>query len=513
MAYEVVVVGGGFGGLTTAALLAARGVNVCLLERESHAGGCAASFEKFGYSFETGAGLYASWEPGEIHERVFAELAVSPPEVRPISPAYVVRLPDQTEVALTSDTNEFEANLRSVFPECGDAAISFYREIAPISDALRRTIARVPDLSTASRLRRMRAIASEAAIAPRILATATHTAAQHLEKTSARFRRFIDAQLQIFGQCGSVDCAYLYAAVALMIPRRDMFAIRGGASALAEKLVESITQCGGVVRFNTSALRLSYNSSGNARGVDLLTGAFVEATRAIVSNLTVWDTYGRLVGLGRTPDAIRKQLAALQGWGAYLIYLGMNESTAQELSGEHFLAVTDWQHDPETTQFMFDAAPVWDPRAPQGKRAVTVSTFTEATQWFSFHEDEAEHEAQDQAALEALWPRIHAAMPELGDAIEVIETATPRTFYQDTRRKLGMVGGVGQSLDVFGTNGFSHRTTLPNLYMVGDTTFPGQGVAAVTQSGLIVANEIAPNKDVYKSEIGRRKTRRHTDKS
>jgi phytoene dehydrogenase-like protein len=28
--------------------------------------------------------------------------------------------------------------------------------------------------------------------------------------------------------------------------------------------------------------------------------------------------------------------------------------------------------------------------------------------------------------------------------------------------------------------------------MVGDTVFPGGGVAAVTQSALIVANEIAP---------------------
>jgi phytoene dehydrogenase-like protein len=83
-------------------------------------------------------------------------------------------------------------------------------------------------------------------------------------------------------------------------------------------------------------------------------------------------------------------------------------------------------------------------------------------------------------------------MPELGSGIEVIETATPRTFYEQTRRKLGMVGGVGQSLDVFGANYLSHRTSLPNLFMVGDSVFPGQGIAAVTQSALIVANEIAP---------------------
>jgi phytoene dehydrogenase-like protein len=141
---------------------------------------------------------------------------------------------------------------------------------------------------------------------------------------------------------------------------------------------------------------------------------------------------------------------------------------------------------------MFAAAPLWDTRAPAGKRAVTVSTFTEAEQWFAFHEDESEHEAQDQSALETWWQRLHAALPELGDGVEVIETATPRTFYENTRRKLGMVGGVGQSLDVFGPNSLSHRSILPNLYLVGDTTFPGQGVAAVTHSGLIVANEIAP---------------------
>ena len=490
MAYEVVVVGGGFGGLTAAALLAARGVKVCLLEKEPTAGGCATSLEKFGYSFETGAGLYSSWGPNEIHDRVFRELAVSPPEVRPISPAYVVRLPDQTEVSVVSNSDEFELNLQRAFPECAEAAVGFYREIAPISDALHRTIARVPDLLTASRLRRMSAVASEAAVAPRILAATTHTTAQHLANTSDRFRRFIDAQLQIFGQCASAECAYLYAAVALMIPRRAMYSISGGASSLAEKLVASIKQSGGIVRFNASVLRLSYDSSGNARGVDLLTGEFVEATRAIVSNLTVWDTYGKLIGLNRTPDVIRKRLSSIQAWGAYLIYLGMDETTAQKLPSDHLLCVTDWKHDPETTQFMFDSAPSWDPRAPTGKRAVTVSTFTEASQWFAYHEDEAELEAQDQATLESWWPLIHTAIPELGDGVEVIETATPRTFYQNTRRKLGMVGGIGQALEVF--NAFSHRTSLPNVYMAGDTTFPGQGVAAVTQSGLIVANEIAP---------------------
>ncbi|MBV9209994.1 MAG: FAD-dependent oxidoreductase [Acidobacteria bacterium] len=494
MAYEAVVVGGGFGGLTTAALLAARGVRVCLLEKESVAGGCAACFQKFGYTFEQGASLYAAWGAGEIHERVFAELPVEPPETYKLSPAYTVRLPDKTEIAIASDKEEFEARLRAAFPECASEAVNFYRELEPISEALINATARVPDLLTASKLRRLRAVAPEARTAPRIYAAMNETAAQHLRKTSHRFRRFIDAQLQIFGQRDSDACAYLHAAVALTLPRRGMYALRGGAQALADRLIESIKKSGGDVRFDTTVLRLAFDSSGRARGVDLLSGEHIEASRAVVSNLTVWDTYGKLVGLNRTPDEIRRRLKNLQGWGAYLIYLSMDEEAAARLSAERILALTDWQeaqaYDAETAQFMFACAPADDPRAPAGKRAVTVSTFTEASQWFAFHESEEEHESQDQAALELWWERIHFMMPELADSVEVIETATPRTFYETTRRKLGMVGGLGQSLDVFGPNSISHLTALPNLYMTGDTTFPGHGIAAVTQSGLIVANEI-----------------------
>jgi phytoene dehydrogenase-like protein len=342
----------------------------------------------------------------------------------------------------------------------------------------------------------MRAAATEARHAPRILSAMTHTAAQHLTETSTRFRRFIDAQLQIFAQCDSQSCAYLYAAIALTISRQSMYSIHGGACVLVDTLLEAIRKSGGTVRLNTTALRLAYDASGRATGVDLLSGETVEATRAIVSNLTIWDTYGKLVRMARTPDSVRKQLKNLHGWGAYLLFLGMDEERCALLPAERILALTDWQEgqsfDPETAEFMFAAAPGGLARAPQGKRAVTVSTFTEASQWFAFHEDETELEQQDQAMLERLWERLHAAMPELGDGVEVIETWTPRTYYETTRRKLGMVGGIGQSLNVFGANSLTHITSLPNLFMVGDTVFPGQGVAAVTQSALIVANEIAP---------------------
>ncbi len=495
MTCEVVVIGGGIGGLTTAALLAARGVSVCLIERESRAGGCCAAFESFGHSFETGAGLYASWQPGEIHERVFAELPVAAPEAREVVPAYVLRLPGGEDVRVGGEFEVFAAQLRAAFPECADAAVRFYHEANEIAGALQRAARRHPSLATASRLQRMRLALSEARLSSNILARANETAAQRLVGVSARFRRFVDAQLQIFAQTPSDTCAYLYAAIALAQPLRGMYALRGGAQSLADALVESIKRSGGTVRTNTTALRLAFDARGHAAGVTLLNGETVAASRAVVSNLTVWDTYGKLVGADRTPADVRARLKQLRGRGAYQIFVSVDEEAARRLPSERILALDGWQEneafDPERAQLMLSIAPDWDVRAPEGRRAATVSTFTDAEQWFAFHTDEAEHEEDDNRVLENVWGRVHAALPELGAGAEVIETATPRTFYERTRRRLAMVGGVGQSLEVFGANALTHRTTVPNLLMVGDTVFPGNGVAAVTHSALIVANEIA----------------------
>ncbi|MBE9041036.1 C-3',4' desaturase CrtD, partial [Oscillatoriales cyanobacterium LEGE 11467] len=89
------------------------------------------------------------------------------------------------------------------------------------------------------------------------------------------------------------------------------------------------------------------------------------------------------------------------------------------------------------------------------------------------------------------------AIARLGDYFHLtpetivhVEAATPRTFEHFTGRDRGVVGGIGQRVPTFGPFGFANRTPMDNLWLVGDSTHPGEGTAGVSYSALTVVRQI-----------------------
>jgi phytoene dehydrogenase-like protein len=74
------------------------------------------------------------------------------------------------------------------------------------------------------------------------------------------------------------------------------------------------------------------------------------------------------------------------------------------------------------------------------------------------------------------------ALPGLRDSARFLLPGTPVSFQRFTRRAWGWVGGFPQNslFRVWGPR------LAPNLWMVGDSIFPGQSTAAVALGGLRV---------------------------
>ena len=69
--YDVIIIGGGLGGLSTGVMLSKEGLNVCVLEQHSVIGGCLQSFQRNGRTLDTGMHYVGSFSEGQIMHQYF----------------------------------------------------------------------------------------------------------------------------------------------------------------------------------------------------------------------------------------------------------------------------------------------------------------------------------------------------------------------------------------------------------------------------------------------------------
>ena len=73
---SAVIIGGGFGGLTTGALLAREGMDVTVIEKNHNIGGGLQSFRRDGIDFETGMHILGGFTEGDSVYRIFDYIGI-----------------------------------------------------------------------------------------------------------------------------------------------------------------------------------------------------------------------------------------------------------------------------------------------------------------------------------------------------------------------------------------------------------------------------------------------------
>ena len=113
---EVIIIGAGVGGLSTAIYLAKNGFKVTVFEKNANAGGRCGNFTKDGHRFDIGATLLMM---PDIYRRTFADMGKKLEEeleLLRLDPIYRIKFPDKGELFFSSDLAQMQQQLESIEP-------------------------------------------------------------------------------------------------------------------------------------------------------------------------------------------------------------------------------------------------------------------------------------------------------------------------------------------------------------------------------------------------------------
>jgi C-3',4' desaturase CrtD len=483
MKNRVVVVGAGVGGLTAAALLAKDGFDVTVLEAHVYAGGCAGTFFHKGYRFDAGATLAGGFQKHGPHDLVARRLGITWP-IHRADPAWVVHLPDRT-VRRYSDPEQWNNERDTTLPELRH----FWALQEYTADVVWRFAARIPEWPIASHADLLR-IASKCRpdmipVTPLAL-TSMGRWLDVLRVPKGSARTFIDAQLLISAQTTADHANALYGSVAMDLPRAGAYHVQGGMGGIAQTLVSALKAQGGKIQFRREVTHIEPQSDHTFR---LYTNKHeVFEADIVIANVTPW-ALNTLLGR-RSPRALQDDVLNQEDtWGAFTLYLGV-PSDIVPTDPDHVQIIhrTD-QPLGEGNSIFVSLSDINDlSRAPDGFRTMTISTHTDISAWWWLKQHDPEgYQARVEQYRDKLLDGVETVMPNLRYRASLILAGTPSAFQYFTRRPLGMVGGFPQT-NLFHARG--PQTGIKNLWLVGDSVFPGQSTAGVTAGALRVAAEV-----------------------
>lgn len=485
---RVVVIGAGIGGLTAAAILARAGFDVTVLEAHIYPGGCAGTFYHQGYHFDAGATLAGGFYPGGPMDRVAQQAGITGWNFPIESTAMVAHLSDGSSIPRLSGAQRHDIH-QDAF---GKQSLEFFRWQENTADALWDLALRTPPWLPQSPAQLSSLLGTGAAwlfadlrtrLSPGLIADALLPISHRLKMMPPRLVEFLDGQLLISAQTTTQSANALYAASALDLPRRGVVHVPGGIGTIARDLVRAVTAAGGKVFFRQEATKVLFEQ-GHITAVETKRGSF--PADLVIANLTPWNLANitkdqALPALRSLPDTPR------DGWGAFMLYLGVDQAVIPAGLPLHHQVI---QKKPlgEGNSIFISLSPDWDQtRAPQAKRAITISTHTGLSSWWELYRENPEaYEARKKLYVKRILTAAERVLPGITEAADLVLPGTPVTFQRFTRRAAGWVGGFPQ------TNLFKVKKPYlgNNLWMVGDSIFPGQSTAAVALGGLRVARAI-----------------------
>ena len=488
---DAIVIGSGIGGLVTATQLAAKGAKVLVLERYLIPGGSAGYFERQGYRFDVGASMiFGLGQNGTTNLLTRALSAVNVSQEAIADPVQIhYHLPQGLNLKVDRVYEKFLQNLIAHFHHEEEGIRRFYDECQKVFKCLNSM-----DLLSLEEPRYLLRVFFQHPLACLGLV-------KYLPQNAGDFaRRYIkDPQLLKFIDMECYCWSVVPSDMTPMINAGMVFSDRhyggvnypkGGVGQIAQKLVEGLEKAGGKIQYQARVTKI-LTEQGKAVGVQLANGKLYRGKR-IVSNATRWDTFEQLLPAEEMPHNEKEWQQNYQKSPSFLsLHIGVKESVLPAGTECHHILLEDWEKMTAAEGTIFVSIPtLLDPDlAPSGYHIIHAFTPHWIDDWQKL--SVSEYEAKKEEAAGRIIDRLEKIFPGLDAGLDYLEVGTPRTHRRFLGREDGTYGPIPRR-KLWGLLKMPfNRTTIPGLYCVGDSTFPGQGLNAVAFSGFACAHRIA----------------------
>lgn len=487
--YDAVVIGAGFGGIGAALSLAERGARVALLETLAYPGGCASTFQRSGFRFESGATLFSGLAQGQLFGDWIARHRLDV-HIDWLDPLVSLRAPG-LQLSVGRDRAAFIDTLASLPGAPTRGIRAFFAHQASIADTLWTLFDNpvlLPPLKASTLLRHLARIPRYAPLLRLIGRPLGSVLERHGIAAFAPLRYYLDGICQITVQCSAHEAEAPFAMAAMDYYWRGTGHVRGGIGQLAWALVRAVKDLGGEVRMASRARAITRDPLGYR--VETRTGALT--ARQVIGNLLPQDLRalrgakeGELPRLDRIAEGVRT------GWSAAMLYLVARAPEGASTSPHHFELVQDPSAPFSEGNHLFVSVSGANDegRAPPGHRTITVSTHIPLpTQRAIPEAQQGEYIGGIQARMRQVLDQL---LPEWSAGIVHAMTGSPRTFRRFTGRAEGAVGGIPRRAGLSHYLSIWPRPIEPGLWMVGDSVFPGQSTLAAAIGGARTAESVA----------------------
>lgn len=497
--YDIIVIGGGLGGLTAGATLAKKGKKVLLLEQHYIPGGCATTFKRKDYVMEVGLHEMDGLFEKDAKQDIFRFLGVDK-NIEFIQIPELFRLKGKNIDFV--HPHGYEASIKSLtskYPKEEKAIKQFLK----IMDGILTEVPKFP----VARWKQILLMPIMPLVFPNIVKFAKVSVGNWLDKNvkDEELKLVLTAMLLYYhDNPHTMSMIYFAVAQSSYIQGGGHF-IKGGSQQLSNYLTSVIEEHGGQVLLGKIAEEIVVEN-GRANGVifgDTFNASAPKITakaQAIIANAAI-PLVKKLL-----PPKERKKLARkidhLEPACALLsIYIGFKKEL-KALGNKHYSTFilgdgVESLHDVKQNNhsnwsnrnFVFvDYSQIDAGLTPQGKSFGVVCTADYLSDWEEL--DTATYQAKKEAVAQAIFNRIEDVIPGFKEQIEYYEVGTSKTVQRYTMNPGGTAYGFAQTPKQSGMGRVPFKSPVKGLYFAGAWTFPGGGFTGAIISGYSSANVV-----------------------